>query len=293
MGKVVDMVKETAGLNDKDDAARIGDKELSAASNVNIDRTGRISRRSGFVSVLAKGGHSIFSCGNYCLFVDDTNLCVLNPDYSWTAIGTVSFGAKVDYYKLGDTIYYLNGHERGTVIDRVYTAWNAASYVGPATTKTYSDPPIGKFLDLYNGRMFIAKDDVLWYSQPFAYAWFNLARNYVPMPGRLVMMRAVKGGIFVSTEDEQYFLGGSKPDEMTFEKVAEYPAIEGTVTRVDFSRVGDGSMGGIGLIWASQKGICLGSPGGDFKNISQTKISFSGGRVGAGLLRDGKYIVSF
>lgn len=293
MAKVVSLLKGTTGLNDKVDPVRIKPEELSSAVNVDIDRTGRVSRRNGFASVLAKAGHSIFSCGNYCLFVSGTDLCTLEPNYSWSSIGTVTLGAKVDYYKLGNTVYYLNGYERGTVVDRVYAAWDAASYVGPTTTKTFSNPPAGTLLDLYNGRMFIAKEDVLWYSEPFAYAWFNLARNFVPMPGRLIMMRAVKDGLFVSTEDEQFFLGGKTPDEMTMMKVAEYPAIKGTVERVSFSKVGDGSMGGLGLVWASEKGICLGSPTGEFKNISQTKINFSPGKTGAGLVKKGKYIVSF
>lgn len=293
MARDVSLFKGTTGLNDKVDSVRVKPEELTSAVNVDIDRTGRISRRNGFASVLAKGSHSIFPCGNYCLFVSGTDLCVLNPDYSWSAIRTVTQGARMDYYKLGSAVYYLNGHERGIVIDRVHTAWNALAYVGPATTRTFSDPPIGTLLDLYNGRMFITEEDVEWYSEPFAYAWFDLARNFVPLPGRLVMKRAVKSGIFISTEDEQFFLGGGTPDEMTITKIAEYPAIAGTVVRVNFSRIGDGSVAGIGLIWASTKGICLGSPNGEFRNVSQNKINFAGGAVGAGLHRDGKYIVSF
>jgi len=292
MARVVSLFKGTTGLNDKVDAVRIKPEELSSAVNVDIDRTGRISRRDGFVSALAKGSHSIFPCGNYCLFVSGTDLCVLNPDYSWTAIRTVTQGARMDHYRLGTVIYYLNGYERGQVVDKVNLAWDAASYIGPATTKTFSNPPIGTLLDLYNARMYIVEGDVLWYSEPFAYAWFNLARNFIPMPGRVIMMRAVREGIFVSTDSEQFFFGGKTPDEMTMTKLAEYPAIKGTVVRVSFSRVGEGSPG-LGLVWTSEKGICLGSPGGEFKNISQTRIDFAGGMVGAGLHRDGKYIVSF
>ena len=293
MAKVMKLFEGTTGLNDKVDAVRIKPEELSAAVNIDIDRTGRVSRRSGYVSVLAKAAHSIFPCGNYCLFVSGTDLCTLEPNYSWTAIRTVTHDAKVDYYKLGDTVYYLNGREKGTVVDKTYVAWDGESYVGPDTTKTFSDPPIGTLLDLYNARMFIANDDVLWYSEPFAYAWVNLARGFIPMRGRLIMMRAVRDGIFVSTDSEQFFLGGKTPDEMTMMKVAEYPAVARTVVRVSFSKVGDGSMSGLGLIWASTKGICLGSPSGEFKNISQDKIVFSSDAVGSGLIRNGKYIVSF
>jgi len=295
MTKRLNIFKGSAGINNKLDPVRLtynsetGIQDLAAGVNVNVDSTGRIGRRKGSTSKLAKAAHSIFSCGDYALFVSGDALCVLNPDYTWSAIRNVAVDARMSYVLAGDT-YYANGNEIGIVRDKVSYAWSASDYVGPTTTKTFSDPPVGHLLEVYNGLMFIAQDEVLWYSEPFAFSWFNLASNYVQFTDRITMVKAVSGAVFIGTEKDIFSFKGKNFKEAEQEKIADYPAIEGTAVTVPASRVGDGSMTGLGAMWASTKGICFGGPDGDFRNFTSRKLDYPVTRYGAGLFKDGKYI---
>ena len=296
MARQLALFKETTGINNKVDPTRMkydqneGMKDLASGVNVDIDITGRINRRKGFTSKLAKSAHSIFGCNGYGLFVSSDALCVLNPDYTWAALRNVTVDARMSYEQVGDDTYYGNGYEKGIVRDKISYAWSASDYVGPTTTKVFSDPPVGHLLELYNGRMLIAQDDVLWYSEPFAYSWFNLATDYIKFPERIVMVKSVKGAVFVSTEKSIFLHKGNDIKTSEQEMITTYPAIEGTAVTVSASRVGDGSMTGLAAVWASTKGICFGGPDGYFRNFTNRKLEYPAARFGAGLYRDGKYI---
>jgi len=296
VAKQLNLFRGATGINNKVDPARLqydpesGIEELAAGVNIDISSSKRVSRRKGYTLELAKAAHSIFSCDEYCLFVSGNALCVLEPDYSWSAIRNVAIGARVSYVRPDTDTYYANGYEKGIVRDRVSYAWTAADYVGPPTTKTFSDPPIGHLLEVYNGVMLVAQDDVLWYSEPFALSWFDLAKNYVQFGKRLTMMKAVQDGVYVSTEKETFFHKGGTVKEFQQSKIADYPAIEGTVVTVNASRVGDGGVTGLAAMWASTEGICFGGPGGYFRNLTERRLDYPFARYGAGLYRDGKYI---
>lgn len=296
MAKLVPIFKGTSGINNKTDPVRLaynpetGIQDLAAGVNVDIDRTGRISRRKGCKLVLQKSAHSLFPCRNYCLFVSSDALCVLEPDYSWAAIRNITIGARMSYVQVGNSIYYANGYEKGIVKDKLSYSWFAASYVGPTTTKVFSSPPIGHLLELFNGVMLVAEDDILWYSEPFAYSWFDLTRNYIQFSDRLTMVKVVQEGIFVSTENETRFYKGTNVKELQEVKLTNYPAIEGTAATVDIAEIGDGSRSGLGVMWASTKGICFGGPDGSFKNFTQDRLDYPAARYGAGLSKGGKYI---
>lgn len=296
MARLVKIYGGSTGINTKIDPVRFkydaeaGMQELTAGVNVDIDSTGRIGRRKGYTLKLAVASHSLFPCDGYCLFVTDNALSVLEPDYTHAPIRNVTVGAKVRYVAAGGDVYYLNGHEKGIVRDRVSYGWTAADYVGPPTTKVFSDPPIGHLLELYNGVMMIAEDNVLWYSEPFTWSWFDLARSYFPLIGRLTMVKAVKGGVFVSTKYATFFYRGQDVKGLEQVKVANYPAIEGTEVTVEASRLGDGSIKGVSAMWATPKGVCFGGPDGAFENLTERKLNYPAAKYGAGLYRNGKYI---
>jgi hypothetical protein len=73
MPKKFPLYRASTGLNVVSDPTRIkydpdsGISDLQACLNVELDRTGRLSRRKGFSSILAGSMHSVFSAGEYAL----------------------------------------------------------------------------------------------------------------------------------------------------------------------------------------------------------------------------------
>lgn len=299
MPKSVPIFRGTTGLNNAQDPTRLkldletGLCELATAINVEIDETFRPSRRKGFSLTTGGAFSGLFSAGPYGLCVKDGSLCVLDPDGSTTALQSINQDARIRYARVRNRVYWLNGEAKGYVQDRAAYAWEGEDYVGPTTQKTFSDPPIGHLLAVWNGRMFIGSDDVIWYSQPFAYAWFDLARNFAMMPSRVRMIAPVRNGLYVSTEEETFFLYGNDAKELGMQKVADIAAVEGTEIAIPGYQVAGGQISKeIAQVWTSKEGICIGWPDGMFDILTKDRLVLPDIRFGAAFLRGNHYIVT-
>ena len=307
MGKPIPIFSGSSGLNTKVDPTRIrfdpetGISDLAACVNCDIDDTGRISLRGGYTATArTEAWYSLFSCGAYGLGVKGNALCVIEPDMSYTAIRNVNTDADMSYVKDTDgmkaVIYYCNGYQNGRIINKVSYSWPVGDYIGPETRKAFSAAPIGHLLEVRNLRMFIAVGNILWYSEPGAYNLYRLAANYFAFPGRIRMVQAVAGGLWISDDEAIYFLGGEiVPTAMKMPiqiKKADYPVLEGTAVKVPASQIGIKGLTGIVIMFTGTESICIGSIDGELIEFTKDKIDLPGGLAGAGLYKKGKYITT-
>ena len=299
MAKTIPIFRAASGINNKIDPVRLafdpetGVTEFAAAVNVDIDRTGRPSRRKGYARALTGAWHSLFNNGGaFALGVSGAGLYAIHPDYSKELIAAVTAGLKVSYVRIADQVFWANGKEKGIIANLRNAPWVAGEYIGPETTKTFYDPPAGHLLEVYAGRMYVAKENIVWASRPFAYGQFDLARDWVPFAGRIRMMRAVSAGLFVSDDREIVFLAGSGPKDFIPRRVASYPALEGTDVRVEAEKLGLDAAGEA-IVFTSTGGICLGGSDGFFKNLTEERLALPAGisRGAAGIV-NGRYIVT-
>ena len=284
------------GLNVKVDPARLkydkesGVQDLAVALNVDHDETGRVSRRKGFApTVRTEDTHSLFCQDGPCLFVQDTKLCILNPDYTKTELATVTAGRKMRYCEVADRLYYANGTEIGYVKDGAANDWQVGTYYGPETTRTFTGPPVGTRVASHNGYMFVIQGSIAWHSEPFGPDLWDLARSFLPFATNIRMFYPLVGGIYVSTERATYWLQGDIPQEMVRRTVATYPVIEDTEAPVDMSKIMP-ERTGVGLMWTAAEGICLGLPTGEMFNLTERKLVYPSSIRGAGLTLDDRYI---
>ncbi len=301
MARDIKVFTGSTGLNTKDDPVRLdfdpktGVTDRAVAVNVEHDQTGRISRRKGFeATARTESAHSLFSYGDVCLYVSDSDFYMLTPGYGRKHLRVVTAGAKMRYVHVAGQIYYANGNETGRVDVNLKNSWTwvKGDYVGPETTRQLSDPPIGTILAHYNARIFVVQGKTVWYSEPFAHGAFDLAKNHFGFEENITMFRPVKDGIWVGTEKHIVFLVGGTPREFRRAWVAEYGVIEGTDDWVNMQKL-PGEMIGLGAIWTSNEGICVGSPEGQFSNLTQDKIELwptITARFGAGICMNDKYI---
>jgi hypothetical protein len=288
--KNVNFLKGSLGLNNVADSVRIGHNEdtgivdLAEAYNIDIDNSGRISRCEGFTATSrTENIHSLWAEKEYCLYMSGDSLYRLKSDYS--RVGLRSYmtpGAVVDYAYVDGIVYYVNGFEHGYVNGDVTYAWQKGEYIGPTTFKQYSNPPYGHLICYYNGRMFVAQDNVLWYSEPYAFGAFDLARNYFQFSTRIKMVKAVEDGLFISDSQRVYFYRFDEPTDFKQTVMYDYPVIEGSAALGDavslqlpstviseFSKV-DGPV----LVCATEKGICIGASSGIFKSLTLDKVTY-------------------
>lgn len=92
--------------------------------------------------------------------------------------------------------------------------------------------PAGRYIRSYRGRLYIAEDNVIMWSEPLRYGLYNPAYNFLEMPDYITMFEPVAEGIYVGTPQEAVFLFGPDPHEWEYRVVDRRGVIEGSATQV-------------------------------------------------------------
>ena len=293
----------TTGLNTKVDASEIplnyetGISDLPLAINVDISRTGRLSRRSGFaVQRNGESWHSLFSDGDTALGIKSASLYRIARDFTIKGIRSgLTPEARTSYVKVFGEIFYANGHENGVVRGDTSYAWESTQQPTGQVNQTRHlvAPPVGEILGYYGGRIFIGKDKTLWYTEPFAYYHCDLGQNNVPFSERITMVAPVNDGIFVGVGRQTIFLRGRDPLTFEYEEVDDAGPVPGTAARVDSGLLPNGTLpSGLAWAWTSSKGICLGGRGGSYVNLTLKRLDIPAALEGAGVVMGNKYVVT-
>lgn len=305
VAKKIKIFTGTSGLNTKYDPARIkfdpkrGIDDLAACKNIDIDETGRLSRRKGYTEKTAAAFHSIFCDGGECLFVSGVTLGRLLPDLeTGVAVATVTYGARMRYAQMNNRIYYCNGYETGFVENGSNNAWEMGTYYGPETDRQFSGPPIGTDIGYYNLRMYVAQGEVCWYSEPAGINLFDLEGNYWRTGSRILMIRPVRDGIFIGTENGVFFYFGPNPINAEVNKVTDDPPVQYSDCKVYgtayVSKTGkiliDQRSGNLAGVWEGSKGIYFGNPDGTLFNLIEDKVDYPAALTGAGVVYNNQYI---
>lgn len=296
MGDQLPLMRGSTGLNTVADPIRVnydpetGVTDLGVAVNVVVTPTGRVGRRPGYEQQVDLNAHSLFCDGGECLFVSGTNLYLLETDFSYRVLrADLTLDRRMAYVQIGDKIYFTNDHDLGYVENGVAHAWaKATDYVGPVTQRNFEGPFSGSHLAYHGGRMYISKDKALWYSEPYAVDWYDMARNWIPFYDRIRMVKSVAGGLFVSTNKEIHFLEGLVPKNYVLRKVTTYPAYEWSdaIDYLDGSDVQGLDASGLCALWSTPEGAMIGFPDGRTKNLNKNKVIYpSNGTRGASLLK--------
>lgn len=301
MAKRVPFYRRTSGLNNATEPSRLtydprtGTVEFAAAVNVDIDSTGRFSRRRGYEQILSlTGAHSLWAYGDQCFFVRGESMFQLYKDWTYKGIRSgLTPNAPVSYAYLNERTYYVNGFENGINHSNASWSWVGEEYLGPDSIYHVTmEPPAGHLLEVMSGRMLIADGSTMWYSMPFAPSHYRQSRDYVPFEHKLTMMKALPDGLWVSDEAGIYWFPGHDPEQWVMAKKAGYPAIPGTAMLIDGSKLGDGQIPGMCVLFTTPKGICVGGPEGLFLNLTEKRLVYPDASHGAAALVGRKYIVA-
>lgn len=274
------------GINNVADPNNLEIGELSEAENIDIDNEGKAKRRNGFTRKFQPSGklHSLWSNDRICLFVDGTTLKRLHKDYTATTIRDNVSSLPMSYVDINEKVYYSNASVNGWVDslgDDNRFSIPTANY--KAKTKT------GQHIEYYNGRLYIAKNETIWFTDAYNHGVIDMRMNAIKMKDEITMVKAVDDGIWISIGDindrsSVIFLSGKTPEEFISIEKSDYGAIEGTDVKIKEAFIGDGAEGDI-VLWTSRKGICLGGNGGNFRNLTAARYEIPANRYGAGSFR--------
>ena len=302
----VPLYRASVGLNDFLDSMRVpynsetGALGFTIADNISYDITGAARLRDGYSLLYGLNAHSIFSCGEYGLVVALGFLFVVNSDLSGSILTNV-VNQRMAYARhfdgQDDLVYLSNGSMTGIVRNRVLESWDVPAYVGPKTTESMVIeymPRIlpGHILGIFNGRMYIARDNKIYPSEPFAFSWFNREKAIV-FKSRITMMQFVATGMYVSTADEITFFAGSGPEDFSRKRVYISGAIEGTDVKAPAVELGLQGQGAAIFFAVSGSGICSVDESGTITNHTEKKVVFPEGIIGSAYISaENEYIVT-
>jgi hypothetical protein len=158
--------------------------------------------------------------------------------------------------------------------------------------------------------MYVAVENALFHSDPYAMELFHLDTNYLQFPAKIGMFEAVNGGVYVATidlpgEDQEtpagtWFLSGDGPGRFTLTKLFDYGVLPGSAVLTDAAYFesrpqaeAEGSQARPAVVWATRHGICLGRDGGSVQNLTEAVYSFPGASRAAGMVRQHRGYVNY
>ena len=272
------------GLNNVDGPEDMGERYLQVANNVDITDKGKIAKRSGYSLVASGKAHSLFSDGNDIYYVLDG---VLTKNFS-EELGT-GYHDTLQYVKLQDNIYFCgmvsNGiiKRNGTIEEwipqedtnhKMIGDWEDAfgnSYgVINHQPLWWSAGPRGHILEIHSGRVYVAVDKTLYFSEPLSpIRWKGVGINFTD---RVRAVMPVEDGLWVAS-DALYYMSGKDPSKFTVNKIEDSIAIEGTAIRVSGDKVPiDNVPAGDGWILTTNQGVLFIKTSGFLTNITEKSV---------------------
>jgi hypothetical protein len=181
------------------------------------------------------------------------------------------------------TAVYLSP-PNGDVLFRIAKTTDAAlpsitiqpqSNASRARTILLSRMPPGQLVRYADGRLVVASGNILYYSELFAPTLHNPAKSYIPFAENITMVLPCEGGIYVSA-DKTYWIAGDLASA-AITTVLPYKAVFGTDSEVPNSN---------NVWWMSERGMVVGSPGGQVENVQEKFVAVDAATAGASLYRE-------
>lgn len=163
---------------------------------------------------------------------------------------------------------------------------------GKALATQFHEPlPAGHMVSAAHGRLFVARDKTLYWSEALRYGQGVLAENYIRFESRISLMAAVGdgtggAGVLIADAERTYFLGGADPDKWVRPIVYPHGAVEGV------QACASGEVWGMETTvpvpsWLAKNGqFCVGLPGGQVAAYNANVCSTDTADIGAALIRD-------
>lgn len=165
----------------------------------------------------------------------------------------------------GDVLYHYGTLPPDT--DMATLSIDTIELQAPLLTQFYGPPPAGSMIVAYRGRIYVARDNLVFPSAPFGPELFNL-REYIHFPTAVRMLAAVEDGIYVSDSERTYFLGGQTPDTFVVRTVCESPSSFGQPAYAMGSEVFPEMPNDRVALWLGVDGPTVGLPGGTVRTLT-------------------------
>lgn len=142
-------------------------------------------------------------------------------------------------------------------------------------TQFGSVPPAGDVLEYFNGRIYIAEGNIVWFTEALRYGLVKQHRNFLQFSKPVTVMKAVADGIYICA-DQTYWVSGVDTSEFQQIPVLPYGAVKGTGINLPESD---------NVAWFSEEGVILGGLEAQVTNVQEDKSAVGTFENGAMVFR--------
>jgi hypothetical protein len=148
-------------------------------------------------------------------------------------------------------------------------------------------PPVaGQLVASYKGRMYIARNDKIIFTEALQYHLTRPSQGIFMFPSYITLLQPSTDGIYVGTEHGIVFLAGDDPYATKQIHVSSTAPVENAVTRTSETFGVELSVDEIPIWWDKGGVLCAGFPGGQIKDLTGDRLEVSAHQAGAIGVRD-------
>lgn len=155
-----------------------------------------------------------------------------------------------------------------------YTISSVQRAVTPLKSFNVYQAPHGQIIRYSHARMWIAQDNILWYSEPFSPEWWKPHSNFQVFEERIRAVMPTEGGMWVAS-DQLYYLPGKDPANVSRKAVEPVRAVEGSDVKIVGAYIFIENTP-IGYKWlvTTDKGVYVCFNDGLALNMTETNVAF-------------------
>lgn len=281
---------ETPAKRDKD--AIPNSAYLRQALNVDLTAEGHPLRRRGYALAEAGYAHSVWRGGGLFFVVIDGVLKVGPQVTELTAVMNVNRYLRMSYTSHAGSVYFSNGQESGR--------YNSGLEVWPGppqehvihndedlelTDNLYETMPVGQHIASHSGRIWVAKQNEIWFSEGMSTHISRLATNYFMMPTYIHMLQPSGDGVYIGTEHSIMYLKGDDPFTATLGTAYSHGPVLYAFARVPGEKF-DVQEDSVPVWWTKDGVLSVGLPGGEVRQLTRDRLAAPEYGFGAVSLRE-------
>lgn len=194
-----------------------------------------------------------------------------------------AFRANVYVTQAGSETFYL---ARQTLFPTVLTLTQSDLGRGRfLETLDLREPRSGSLLATFNGRIYIARNDTVIFTEPLRYGVTRPAQGIYMLPSNVTLLAPVPDGVYVGYEGAVVFLAGTDPYDVSQVAVSSHTPVPRAMTYIPGERLGVPQR--LVPVWWGVDGVMVaGLPGGQVRELTRDRLAVPNHQAGAMLLRE-------
>jgi hypothetical protein len=231
---------------------------MTEAMNVDIDRSGSVTRRQGWALLDATPAHSLFEFAGRTMGVVGGTLGYLDTD-SFTSLAPVA--GRLSWTVLNGEPVFCSQDQIGLV--RGETVVELPSTIQDDEAELMLTPmPGGSWIAYWSGRLVVARGNSLIFSEPLRYGVTDSLRGFIQFEERVSWIAPLDTGLYVGLRNSVRWLAGTNPMDLTQKHVGG-PSWRGAAAVLGNEHLDPELRSDHAAVWMTSSGFVLGLPTGD------------------------------